>query len=170
MTEEQILAELRFMAEFLEEIDWNTEIQEGEIPVLTAGFPLEEGVEETFICTYLPLDQEDAQYSKQLQFYCRIPLDLTAIPMAELLLLADRLNQITALGHFIWRPASKEEPQHLAIRYVWTMEADAMPEEGVLGELLLILLHYVQIAEGLLLRRLEGTGTEELLKQLNGDW
>ena len=168
MTKQKILEDFKYMSEFLNELEWNAEVvgEDTEYPTMVASLELDEDCEETVVCNYLILPEEDAEYSKLLQLYCRLPLELETIPDAELIVLANQLNALTTLGHFMYIPATGENSHEIALRYVWAMTEDELPDEGVLGETLLIMMHYCQIMEGILIRRLDGTSMEQLLDEV----
>lgn len=169
MNKQRVLDDFQYIKEFLEELEWTAEVvgQDTEIPTLIARFPLEEDYEETVVCHYLSLPEEDVEYSKLLQCYCHIPLELSEIPAGELMVLVNHINLLTTVGYFIYQPSKGEQSHQVALRYVWSMPEHELPEDGVLGEVMLLLLHYGQIMEGLLIRRLAGTAMDLLLAEVS---
>lgn len=164
MTKQERVGDLQFIKDFLEEMEWEVQLAENmEIPALAATFSPGEDGEETVVCSYIELPKEDAEYTKLLQLYIRIPIEVGELLAGELLVLVNQLNLLTAAGHFIYQPGAGDQPHHLAMRCVLTMPEGKLPDEGVLGELLLYMLHYCQIIEGVLSRRLEGEPMEHLI-------
>ena len=78
--------DLKFLAEFLEEMEWETEVigEDMANPVLAAVLPMEEDYEATVVFTYIDLPEEDAEYTKYLQIYFSLEPDISEIPAEEL--------------------------------------------------------------------------------------
>ena len=51
-------------------------------------------------------------------------------------------------------------------RYVLPLDAEKLPDEGIVGETLLNLMKYTQTAEALLLRRIAGDPMEKVLAEI----
>ena len=157
--------DLKFLAEFLEEMEWETEVigEDMANPVLAAVLPMEEDYEATVVFTYIDLPEEDAEYTKYLQIYLQIPLKIDRIPAGELIVFVNQLNMLTLIGSFSYVPGAGGHEARVDYRYVMAMEKEALPDEGVVGEILLNLVKYAQMAEGLLASRIEGTPTEVIM-------
>ena len=155
-------ADLKFLAEFLEEMEWETEVigEDMANPVLAAVLPMEEDYEATVVFTYIDLPEEDAEYTKYLQIYFSLEPDISEIPAEELLTFANQMNLLTLMGHFVYVPAADGQPQRVDFRYVLPLD------EGIVGETLLNLMKYTQTAEALLLRRIAGDPMEKVLAEI----
>lgn len=161
-------ADLKFLAEFLEEMEWETEVigEDMANPVLAAVLPMEEDYEATVVFTYIDLPEEDAEYTKYLQIYFSLEPDISEIPAEELLTFANQMNLLTLMGHFVYVPAADGQPQRVDFRYVLPLDAEKLPDEGIVGETLLNLMKYTQTAEALLLRRIAGDPMEKVLAEI----
>lgn len=169
MTKRRMEEELEQIGGFLGEVGWDTELlyKNIELPTLMAALPLEEDYEELFIFNYIPASKEEAEFTKLLQIYARIPLKLEALPMESLRILMNRLNLLTTAGHFVLVPATEKEGVHMGMRYVLSIPMEELPDEGVVGEIVLHMTHYCQIMESLLLEMLEdGASLETVLKEI----
>lgn len=157
--------DLKFLAEFLEDMEWEAELlgEETPYPSLKAALPMDEDYDETVLFTYIDLPDEDAEFTKYLQIYLQIPLDLETIPAGEMIVFVNQLNILTLLGGFSYIPKIRENAARVDYRYVLPVEKDTLPEEGVVGEVLLNLVKYAQMAEGLIARRIEGTPMEAII-------
>ena len=157
--------DLKFLAEFLEDMEWEAELlgEETPYPSLKASLPMDEDYDETVLFTYIDLPDEDAEFTKYLQIYLQIPLDLENIPAGEMIVFVNQLNILTLLGSFSYIPKIRENAARVDYRYVLPVEKDTLPEEGVVGEVLLNLVKYAQMAEGLIARRIEGTPMEAII-------
>ena len=161
-------ADLKFLAEFLEEMEWETEVigEDMANPVLAAVLPMEEDYEATVVFTYIDLPEEDAEYTKYLQIYFSLETDISEIPAEELLTFANQMNLLTLMGHFVYVPAADGQPLRVDFRYVLPLDAEKLPDEGIVGETLLNLMKYTQTAEALLLRRIAGDPMEKVLAEI----
>ena len=157
--------DLKFLAEFLEDMEWEAELlgEETPYPSLKAALPMDEDYDETVLFTYIDLPDEDSEFTKYLQIYLQIPLDLETIPAGEMIVFVNQLNILTLLGGFSYIPKIHENAARVDYRYVLPVEKDTLPEEGVVGEVLLNLVKYAQMAEGLIARRIEGTPMEAII-------
>ena len=165
MKKELEMRDLEFLAEFLEEMEWETEIfgEETPYPSMAAVLPMDEDYDETAVFTYIDLPDEDEEFTKYLQIYLQIPLKISEIHAGEMMVFINQLNLLTLLGGFSYLPGSDDQEPRINYRYVMAMEKDALPDEGVVGEVLLNLVKYAQMAEGLVARRIEGTPMEVIL-------
>ena len=80
-----------------------------------------------------------------------------------MIVFVNQLNILTLLGSFSYIPRIRENAARVDYRYVLPVEKDTLPEEGVVGEVLLNLVKYAQMAEGLIARRIEGTPMEAII-------
>lgn len=165
MTRTEIRKDMEAIAGFLEETGWDTQIltETPSLPTLTASLALEEDYEELLVFHYIPMEKEDAEFTKLLQIYARIPLELSSLPSKDLYCLINRMNLLTTFGHFVMMPEEKGET-HMGYRCVLGIPMEELPDEGVVGEAALHVTHYCQIMESLLLRLLTKESTfEEVL-------
>lgn len=169
MNKEMILADFAHLAEFMNEIELPAFVEGAETEIPTLAVILsekEDEYQEAVVCNYLPIPEQDVEFSKMLQLYLRIPVDLSVIEDAYLLVLANQLNLLTAVGHFVTRGIGETGGAYLAMRHVIPFPADELPDEGVFGETILLMSQYMQVAEEILVRLIEGEPIEELLKLL----
>lgn len=159
------LRDLRSLQELLDDLEWETELigEETDYPSLAAVLPVEEDCDERAAFTYIDLPDEDSEFTKYLQIYLQIPLKIDRIPAGELIVFVNQLNMLTLLGSFSYVPGAGGHEARVDYRYVMAMEKEALPDEGVVGEILLNLVKYAQMAEGLLASRIEGTPTEVIM-------
>ncbi len=170
------LRDLGVLKELLDDLEWETELigVETDYPSLAAVLPMEEDYDERAVFTYIDLPDEDSEFTKYLQIYLQIPLKIGEIPAGETIVFVNQLNMLTLLGGFSYVPGSGEQEARVDYRYVMAMEKDTPPDEGVVGEILLNLVKYAQMAEGLLASRIEGTPTEVIMaavgRELEAGW
>ena len=175
------LRDLRSLQELLDDLEWETELigEETDYPSLAAVLPVEEDCDERAVFTYMlcsifsgnlyffvsnfDLPDEDSEFTKYLQIYLQIPLKIDRIPAGELIVFVNQLNMLTLIGSFSYVPGAGGHEARVDYRYVMAMEKEALPDEGVVGEILLNLVKYAQMAEGLLASRIEGTPTEVIM-------
>ena len=169
------LRDLRSLQELLDDLEWETELigEETDYPSLAAVLPVEEDCDERAVFTYIDLPDEDSEFTKYLQIYLQIPLKIDRIPAGELIVFVNQLNMLTLIGSFSYVPGAGGHEARVDYRYVMAMEKEALPDEGVVGEILLNLVKYAQMAEefrrvlfrseGLLASRIEGTPTEVIM-------
>ena len=153
MKQDLKLRDLRSLQELLDDLEWETELigEETDYPSLAAVLPVEEDWD------------EDSEFTKYLQIYLQIPLKIDRIPAGELIVFVNQLNMLTLIGSFSYVPGAGGHEARVDYRYVMAMEKEALPDEGVVGEILLNLVKYAQMAEGLLASRIEGTPTEVIM-------
>ena len=149
------LRDLRSLQELLDDLEWETELigEETDYPSLAAVLPVEEDCDERAVFTYIDLPDEDSEFTKYLQIYLQIPLKIDRIPAGELIVFVNQLNMLTLIGSFSYVPGAGGHEARVDYRYVMAMEKEALPDEGVVGEILLNLVKYAQMAEGLLASR-----------------
>lgn len=157
--------DLELLADFLEEMEWETErFGKGTgQPSLAAVLTMDEDYDERVLFTYIDLPEEDSEFTKYLQIYLQIPLNLEEIPAGEMMVFVNQLNLVTLLGSFSYVPKVGERDARVDYRYVLPMEKEALPDEGTVGEVLLNLVKYAQMAEGLIASRIEGTPMEAIV-------
>lgn len=170
MTTEQIMQDFESLAEFLQDMDMITTIEGEEVglPILAVDFLPDDDRSETTVLTYLPIPKEDVEFTKLLQLYIKIPGEYDAIPIQELIVMANQLNQLTAVGHFMVRIDDEAVKGELVIRHVLAFQEEDAPAPEVVAEVMLTMLYYCQLAEELLEQRLAGTPIEQILAQLPG--
>lgn len=163
MTRTEMRKDMEAVADFLEEVGWDTQIltENISLPTLTASLALEEDYEELLVFHYIPMEKEDAEFTKLLQIYARIPLELQTLPVKDIYCLMNRMNLLTTLGHFVLLPEEKEGKLHMGLRCVLGIPMEGFPDEGVIGETVLHVTHYCQIMESLLLGLLTEESTLE---------
>lgn len=80
-----------------------------------------------------------------------------------MMVFVNQLNQLTLLGSFSYIPKTGEMDARVDYRYVLPMEKKTLPDEGTVGEVLLNLVKYAQMAEGLIASRIEGNPMEAVV-------
>lgn len=155
MTRTEMKKDMEAVADFLEDIGWDTQIlrESVSIPTLTASLTLDEDYDELLVFNYIPMEKEDAEFTKLLQIYGRIPLELHTLPPEDMRILMNRMNLLTTFGHFVLmqEEGKKEEETHMGLRCVLGIPMEELPDEGVIGEAVLHITHFCQIMESLLL-------------------
>lgn len=168
MTREMILEDFFHLAEFMNEIGMPAFVEGAEegFPTLVVVLSEVEDVQETVVCNYMPLPEEDVEFGKMLHLYLRIPADLSMMEDVHLLVLANQLNLLTPVGHFVTRAIGEKGGAYLAMRHVLSFPADKLPDEGIFGEAILLMSQYMQVAEEILAEILDGEPIENILMQL----
>lgn len=161
MTRTEMRKDMEALADFLEDIGWDTQVlmESVSIPALTASLTLDEDYDELLVFNYIPMGKEDAEFTKLLQIYGRIPLELQRLPLEDVHILMNRMNLLITFGHFVLMPEEKKEETHMGLRCVLGIPVEELPDEGVIGEAVLHITHYCQIMESLLLGLLTGEST-----------
>lgn len=165
MEHEMKRRDLEFLSDFLEELEWKTDLIGEDTPYssLAAFLTMDEDYDETAVFTYIDLPEEDSEFTKYLQIYLQIPLNINEIPAGEMMVFVNQLNQLTLLGSFSYIPKTGEMDARVDYRYVLPMEKKTLPDEGTVGEVLLNLVKYAQMAEGLIASRIEGNPMEAVV-------
>lgn len=165
MEHEMKRRDLEFLSDFLKELEWKTDLigEDTPYPSLAAVLTMDEDYDETAVFTYIDLPEEDSEFTKYLQIYLQIPLNLNEIPAGEMIVFVNQLNQLTLLGSFSYIPKTGEMDARVDYRYVLPMEKKTLPDEGTVGEVLLNLVKYAQMAEGLIASRIEGNPMEAVV-------
>lgn len=163
MTRTKMRKDMEAIADFLEDIGWDTQvlIESVSIPTLTASLALDEDYDELLVFNYIPMKKEDVEFTKLLQIYGRIPLDLHTLPLEDVHLLMNRMNLLTTFGYFVLMPEEEKEEgeTYMGLRCVLGIPMEELPDEGVIGETVLHITRYCQIMESLLLGLLTGEST-----------
>lgn len=166
LKENEILNEFLQLAEFLNDIDWITEIHEKseELPMtlLTASLPMSDDDPMDFVCSFIPL--EDVEFSKLMQIFTRIPIDISAISISDTMKIINAFNTLCALGGFLYD--TKLSVPCISMKYTVIGSEEEPFDEGIIAESLLMMVQYCQMMESFLQRCIQGDiSVDELLKE-----
>lgn len=108
------------------------------LPTLIAVVTSEEEDEPPLVIThsFLPLDKEEAEFTKYLQYYTELPNAVEELDRLTLLEALNRLNQTLPLSHVILLPPRPqfEKPVQVGVRYLQGYKIDEVIDQGVFTE------------------------------------
>lgn len=170
LTEASMMKDLENLSACYKAMDIAAEIlpigeRKSDVPALVALVPLdEEGQFQVVTNTFLPLDKEDAEFTKYLQFYACLERDADSVDPLALLEAANQLNHLLPLGSaFVER---EEGHQRLAVRCVQGYELHESVHPGVLTEDILLFETSWALADEILDALTEGKSVDEAFARL----
>ena len=141
LTEQSILQDLEVLQLYYEDMEIPCKVIQASklapLPSLVAMLEVEEG-EQPWVLTHslLPVDQELAEFTKFLQFYCELPGSLEKVDRGVLLEAVNRLGQALPMGTVLLvepRP-ELELPLMAAVRAVQGFPLEEPISQGVFTE------------------------------------
>lgn len=141
LSEKAILQNLEILQLYYENMGFKSKLvrsnEMAPLPSLVALLePDEEGRGRIITHSFLPLDREEAEFTKYLQFYCELPASLDDVDRTLLLEALLRLNEALPFGAatLVEPRPELELPLMAALRSVQGFPIDQIIDEGVFTE------------------------------------
>lgn len=141
MTEARMLQDLEALARYCSEAEIGSRVvpagQAAALPSLVALLdPDEQGRPRVLTNSFVPLDREDAEFTKFLQFYCELPASLEGVDRTVLLEALLRFNSALPFGGVVLVDPRPELglPLMAAVRTVQGFPLDTPIDQGVFTE------------------------------------
>lgn len=142
MTEASMQADLEAISTYYQAMELKSQLipalQEAPLPSLLAALPDDdEGRPRLITHSFLPLDEEDAEYTKFLQLYVELQDSLEGIDRVTLLEAVNRLNTTMPLGlcALVRDPNGEEK---MVVRFVQGYPIDEPVDQGAFTETVLL--------------------------------
>lgn len=170
-SDEQMTEELEVLKEYLTDLDFPAEIiPKGNIfpmPSLLIGLPVGMESEDRFmVCSFIPLDQEEAECTKFLQLYVEYSAEKIGLPELTLLKAINQINNHIAIGHFAYREKTEVEEAKVHFRYSCASEADLPVNEEVFCECLFLSIYAMDFFEIFVKLLQDGLTLEEAFERV----
>ena len=118
--------------------------------------------------SFLPLDEEEASFTKFLQFYCELQIDLGGVDRVKLLETLMAMNQVLPMGTCVLvepRPELKL-PAMVGLRYIQGYPLREVIDQGAFSETLFLFDMACDMLTMAVDSLLAGASPEDVLKKL----
>ena len=154
LTAERVLADLETLRAYCDELELETMVippmEEVQLPVLAAILENDEQERPRVVtCTFVPVDSDLCQYTKQLQFYLELQNSLEGVSRAELLELIMWINVRINNGTCLLRESEQDHSLHLAVRLCQGFRLDDPVDPVIFGENLMMFDEICEIVSSL---------------------
>lgn len=173
LTEEFILAELQTLKGYYDEIEVACQVfpavKDAPMPSMAAILEEDEkGRPRVLTHSFLPMSEEDARFTKFLQFYCELQIDVGQVDRVRLLETLTALNGMLPLGTCVTVAAREELPAMVALRYVQGYALEEVIDQGAFCETLFLFDLACDMLSAVTDALVEGASAEEALNRLHG--
>lgn len=145
LTEEFVLGELQDLKGYYDVMEVASQVfpsvKDAPMPSMAAILDEDEkGRPRVVTHSFLPLSEEDASFTKFLQFYCELQIDVGGVDRVRLLEALMALNGMLPLGTCVAVPArpDMEMPAMVALRYVQGYALEEVIDQGAFSETLFL--------------------------------
>lgn len=165
----EIIEEFTNLKEYVEELKFLAEIIKPneiiEIPTLAVLIPYENSdkIKYQIYCNFLPLDEEDAEFTKYLHMYSELNLVETSIPEIDIYKTINVLNGYLTIGSLIYKEKTDDQPAKLQYRYTLANTMDSLVDEGAFCETLFLSITNLGVVERVMSDVLNGTKIDTLI-------
>ena len=175
LTEEFILDDLEDLKGYYDDMKVASRVvpalQDAPLPTLVAILDEDEQKRARVVThSLLPLDEEEASFTKFLQFYCELQINLDNVERIKLLEAVVKLNQILPIGSCVLVDARPELqlPTMVALRSIQGYPIEDVIDQGAFCETLFLFDTACELTTVALDGLVAGKTVEEALAQLQG--
>lgn len=163
----EILRELKQLADFLNEIELSACVLEEnpaiDEPSLLIGLPGEIENGRYVICNYLPLEEENARFTKYLHLFNEIGIEVSGIELTILLQAINNMNAVCPVGAFLYSADTGHGPR-VQMRGSLAVPTEEFMPGSVLCETYYMMNEYSLIMEEILAGLAGGMALEEIFR------
>ena len=172
LTEEFILEELQNLKEYYDAMEVASQVfpavKDAPMPSMAAILEEDEkGRNRVVTHSFLPLDEDDASYTKFLQFYCELQIDVGGVDRLRLMEALMTLNGMLPLGTAVAVAARDELPAMVGLRYVQGYPLEEVIDQGAFCETLFLFDLSCDLVSTVVDALVEGASVENALSRLH---
>lgn len=119
--------------------------------------------------SFLPLERDDAEHTKFLQFYMELQNDINGIQRQELLEMLQWVNRHIPMGSCMLREEEEGRPPCLVIRMAHGFSAVRPIDPGVFAEELILFDQIGEMVSGIFDHMADGYSAKQVQEELDGE-
>lgn len=174
LSEAQMLENLNALAEIYAHLELEAAVipagAELPVPALAAVLEQDERNRNRIVTnSFLPLDREDAEYTKFLQFYMELENDLSGLDRGQLLELLQWVNGRIPVGGCMLQAQTADSPARLAVRMAQGFCLTKPIDAGVFTEELFLFDRICDMVSGIFDRMADGYSAEQIIRELEAE-
>ena len=174
LSETQMLENLYALKEIYQKLELKAvvvpQLEELPLPALVAVLENDEKNRPRIVTnSFLPMERDDAEHTKFLQFYMELQNDLNGIQQQELLEMLQWVNRHIPMGSCMLREADESRPVRLVIRMTHGFPVIRPIDPGVFAEELILFDQIGEMVSGIFDHMAEGYSAKQIQEELDAE-